>query len=114
MSQQSINEIEVSLLGAVVGGNWVSKVSDAIGPRFTKDWNKLDCVTRASYVSEVGEFNGSTAGFVGGLALTQRLAHKPLVATVGGFVSSKAAKKGVARQYAMGSYLEACKAGGGQ
>lgn len=107
--QGGINEVDRSRLNAVVGGkSWVTSVADTVGPWVSKDWNKQDCVTRASQVSEVGEFIGASAGFVGGLALTEKLSHRKWASLVTGFITSKASE-GVSRQYTFTKYNEDCK-----
>ena len=99
-------EIERSRLDVVVGGsNWVTRVADTVAPYFNRDWDKMDRVTRASQVSEVGEFIGASAGFVAGLGVTQKLAHKPLLSMATGFLMSKAAE-GISRQYSFTKYNE--------
>lgn len=107
---KDIIAIDRARLGTVVGGNLVTGVADTVAPMFNSDWKKLDCVTRASIVSEVGE----AAGAIGGMGAAYYATHKmaggkhAFLATLGAFAVGKVSE-GFSRQYTFAKYNEACK-----
>jgi len=100
--------IDPTRLEQVVGGNWVSSISDTVGPAIYSGWDKLSRVTRANQVSEVGEAIGAIGGFAVGYAATHKMGpgRHPFVSALGGVVAMKVAE-GFSRQYTFAKYNEA-------
>ena len=96
-------EIQLGALETVVGGDWVPKAIDTVGPAigwfYGDDWKTAPCITRANFAGGAVGLATTITTTVGGYYLGKKTNKGIVAGLVGGLVADSALYERVRARY---------------